>query len=230
MHKVVLSVDPEAVSCNAVTRHRLFRITLPSGKQFAFDPTAVQFGWRETLSPWESFLEHRAHNGVREMAVIEPMADGKAKRTALRASQFSPNLPWNTDFEDVAIRARDRFIESTCAAFEGLVREAMNSSDDEAIPKLLTTRNKDNFIYVLTELLYSTRYFLQTMRYGMDRTGTYKLYLDFNRQLHLTTEEETFQRLQKVWLSEEEYKSAKSLEEIERLYLGRLYRGFWGER
>lgn len=39
--------------------HLVFRLTLPSGLKFAFDPTCAQNGWQEALAPWDAYEEHR---------------------------------------------------------------------------------------------------------------------------------------------------------------------------
>ncbi|KAK7708944.1 hypothetical protein SLS64_006424 [Diaporthe eres] len=41
--------------------HVVFRITLPSGMRFAFDPTGAQNGWQEYLAPWDAYEQHRIH-------------------------------------------------------------------------------------------------------------------------------------------------------------------------
>lgn len=40
--------------------HKVFRLTLPSGLRFAFDPTGAQNGWQEHLAPWDTYEKHRA--------------------------------------------------------------------------------------------------------------------------------------------------------------------------
>lgn len=49
--------------------HLVFRIALPSGLKFAFDPTGAQNGWQEHLAPWDEYEKHRVHfiQGVRTM-------------------------------------------------------------------------------------------------------------------------------------------------------------------
>lgn len=41
--------------------HLVFRLTLPSGLKFAFDPTGAQNGWQEALAPWDAYEENRVH-------------------------------------------------------------------------------------------------------------------------------------------------------------------------
>ena len=41
--------------------HQVFRLTLPAGLRFAFDPTGAQSGWQEYLAPWDEYEKHRVH-------------------------------------------------------------------------------------------------------------------------------------------------------------------------
>lgn len=41
---------------NMFHRHALLRVTLKSGEVYCVDPTAAQYGWEETVVPWDEFL------------------------------------------------------------------------------------------------------------------------------------------------------------------------------
>lgn len=44
---------------NISTAHTVGLLTTQSGQQFAFDPTAAQFGWKKNLAPWEPYRRRR---------------------------------------------------------------------------------------------------------------------------------------------------------------------------
>ncbi|KAK1763505.1 hypothetical protein QBC33DRAFT_598386 [Phialemonium atrogriseum] len=57
------SITPslEQEDVNSFRNHEIIRVALPSGVQAAIDPTGIQFGWRDYLTPWSAFARHRIH-------------------------------------------------------------------------------------------------------------------------------------------------------------------------
>lgn len=47
---------------NTLGPHVIVRLTLPSGLQYSFDPSAAQFGWKEYLAPWDEYARRRIHH------------------------------------------------------------------------------------------------------------------------------------------------------------------------
>jgi hypothetical protein len=47
---------------NALVGHEIILATLPCGMIMALDPTGMQFGWKECISPWSAYLEHRVYH------------------------------------------------------------------------------------------------------------------------------------------------------------------------
>lgn len=64
------------------------RLTLPSGSQYAFDPTAAQFGWRELLKPWDEYFGRRVHH-IYQITVLESF--NSIKQLATGESSMSPD-------------------------------------------------------------------------------------------------------------------------------------------
>lgn len=64
------------------------RLTLPSGSQYAFDPTAAQFGWREYLAPWDEYFGRRVHQ-IDEITVLESL--NSTQQLATGESSMSPD-------------------------------------------------------------------------------------------------------------------------------------------
>lgn len=57
---------------NISPRHTVCRLTTSSGLQFAFDPTAAQFGWQEHLAPWDVYEKQRVDLGAKSW-ICEPL-------------------------------------------------------------------------------------------------------------------------------------------------------------
>lgn len=57
------SITPslEQEDVNSFRDHEVIRVTLPSVVHAAIDPTGIQFGWRDYLTPWSAFARHRIH-------------------------------------------------------------------------------------------------------------------------------------------------------------------------
>ncbi|KAK7748421.1 hypothetical protein SLS62_008577 [Diatrype stigma] len=56
---------------NSLCSHEILRLTLPSGRQFALDPSAAQYGWHENLAPWEQYHQHRV-DAISRIEMLEP--------------------------------------------------------------------------------------------------------------------------------------------------------------
>lgn len=61
---------------NTLGPHVIVRLTLPSGLQYAFDPTAAQFGWKEYLAPWDEYARRRIHL-IDMIGMFKPPSDTK---------------------------------------------------------------------------------------------------------------------------------------------------------
>ncbi|KAK3384023.1 hypothetical protein B0T24DRAFT_567122 [Lasiosphaeria ovina] len=57
---VLLEVDGSS-SFSTFPAHQVLRVTLASGRKVVLDPSGAQFGWREFMTPWETYNQHRVH-------------------------------------------------------------------------------------------------------------------------------------------------------------------------
>ncbi|KAK0736243.1 hypothetical protein B0T21DRAFT_440479 [Apiosordaria backusii] len=55
----VCHMAPDCVEISGQAGHDVMVLALSSGREIVFDPTRAQFGWKEALTPWESYLKHR---------------------------------------------------------------------------------------------------------------------------------------------------------------------------
>lgn len=74
MHHTIQIIDSEGNrGFTAFQLHDVLRLTLPCGDRFAFEATASQFGWRETISPWDVYERQRVQiiHGSSDIKVID---------------------------------------------------------------------------------------------------------------------------------------------------------------
>jgi hypothetical protein len=61
MHKPVHTTHADWDEHNALMVHEITIATLSCGMTVAIDPTGVQYGWKENISPWSVYKEHRVN-------------------------------------------------------------------------------------------------------------------------------------------------------------------------
>lgn len=123
---------------NTLGPHVIVRLTLPSGLQYAFDPTAAQFGWKEYLAPWDEYARRRIHL-IDLAAAFEPPGDTKAPHE----DHTKP-----PEFDPVFFRTKERAaaeIIKVVRARKGGLRAILKLSDgqfEEAKKELAETLEK----------------------------------------------------------------------------------------
>lgn len=224
MHKTVLQVEDGRVEFSALYRHHPLRITLPCGLQFAFDPTASQYGWVEILAPWDDYLECRAHHGVYDVITMKPMelkADG-VEALAIPRQPISYNMPLRQAVEFF----RRGVLEHVACGINMVGAECLTVCPENVVPVLLIWIQDKDFVPVM-EHLYSRLKRIITEYLGASQMRkTHRMFLDFDMQPRLSQLEKTTQQLQKVWFSAQEYNSYKSDESKRRAYMRRLRKTF----
>ncbi|OIW23102.1 hypothetical protein CONLIGDRAFT_649934 [Coniochaeta ligniaria NRRL 30616] len=69
-------------SFSALSHHDVIRATLRCGEQYAIDPTSLQFGWKHTITPWETYATQRIrHIDVVNVAHPQPAGTMLASAT-----------------------------------------------------------------------------------------------------------------------------------------------------
>lgn len=61
MHRPVHIIQGDWHDHNALTVHEIAVATLPCGMTVALDATGMQFGWKENISPWSTYKQHRVN-------------------------------------------------------------------------------------------------------------------------------------------------------------------------
>lgn len=183
-----------------MSTHELVRITLGCGLQFAFDPTGAQYGWRETLSPWPVFQSHRVLM-IRDEKPL-PMRE----ETSFLAYAFA--APARRPRCDCVKEAhvdlnREKLMVS-------LVRELICNAHKATIPdrgglsKILQFPN-NKFEQVIKPIMEGFKKKLLDERKDISQGPEGRLYWDGNMGHCLTQNEQKYDLLKNVWLTEAEW-------------------------
>ncbi|KAK3942826.1 hypothetical protein QBC46DRAFT_339077 [Diplogelasinospora grovesii] len=103
----VLGWDETIHEYNALMSHEISLLTLPSGTQVVFDPSAAQYGWREHVAPWDAYQHHRIYDIERREELDR---------------QIIPDLlqiPHDIDQADTSERAQRQLFAAVSIAFNG---------------------------------------------------------------------------------------------------------------
>lgn len=81
-HRPTVWVKPDGRPHNNMFhQHALLRVTLKSGEVYCVDATAAQFGWEETVVPWDQFLSTRC------LAIRDTQPFGTAFKNSIRSAK-----------------------------------------------------------------------------------------------------------------------------------------------
>lgn len=228
MRKTVLHIQGQEAMFNALYRHHPLRITLPCGLQFAFDPTAGQYGWKELLCPWDAYLKHRAHNGIRGVIIKEPTNITGQKAWALARARPRPQS--DAPINEALAYSRRYVLEYVAVKLNIISGEYLTLFFDHVVPVLLTSLRDDGFEMAWKKLFPQVQAAIKDLVRIMQEGQINRLYFDFDMQPRLTQKEETYQQLRKVWFSETEYESFKSAESKDRAWKRRFRKAFKNSR
>ncbi|KAL1866858.1 hypothetical protein Daus18300_006561 [Diaporthe australafricana] len=109
---------------NTIPHHTIAVLSTASGLEFAFDPTAAQFGWKEYLSPWSVYRERRV-DLLYDQEVARPLSP------ACALTRQEARNPGRFDWDSA--RAAQEIVEDAKARFRNNTLEcgALDCSDAE---------------------------------------------------------------------------------------------------
>jgi hypothetical protein len=123
MHKPVHISNGDWDEHNALMGHEVFLATLPCGMAVVLDPTGMQFGWKEHISPWSSFKKHRVHLvtgqkylGPNSTGLQDPESMFGGNHEMMRMMGVVPEL----HFKD---RKEQRLMETVVLSLESQIKE-----------------------------------------------------------------------------------------------------------
>lgn len=218
MRRTVLRLQGEERSFSALCLHHPLRLTLPCGLQFAFDPTGMQFGWKETLVPWDLYLEKRVHNGIRHIIVKQPLNSSVAE--ACTEARLRPDIPWQTPFEPARVYSRRLMLEYVAINFVSMSAGTWGTSSDNIMSVLLARSSDFEFEAFWDEMQRQLQVVIRSAVHGASMNQ--RLFFDDDMQVHITRAQTECMKLEKVWLTEEEYQSLKTARRAQRTYAQRF--------
>lgn len=175
--------------------HLVFRLTLPSGLRFAFDPAGTHNGWQENLAPWDTYEQHRIHFITKTVTLD---AWGPEQRKSERERESLSNGKFNVRMER-GRKVRLAFMAKVVDEYLG--REFSGTGMEELLHRLPYKR----FEAVRASLVNGVMEDLRRYQRDIDEGPTEKLYFDRDFQLCVTQNSEDFDFIKKVWFTEEEY-------------------------
>lgn len=176
--------------------HSVFRLTLPSGLKFAFDPTGAQNGWEENLAPWDAYEQHRVHF-IKHIRTLDAWGPERCKSELDRESLSNGEL--EVDMK-ISQQARIAFMAVVVDGY--LELELPGKGMEELLHRL-----PDGRFETIRELLVKTvMENLRRCQRNVDAGPTEKLYHGPDSQIYLTQNSKQFHSLQKVWFTEAEYR------------------------
>lgn len=176
--------------------HSVFRLTLPSGLRFAFDPTGTQNGWQENLAPWDAYEQHRIHF-IKNIRTLDAWGPERCKSELERESLSNGELE-----VDMKICQQSRLAFMAVIVDEYLKLELSGKGMEELLHRL----PDGHFEAVRKSLLNTVTDNLTRCQRDVDAGPTEKLYHGPDSQIYLTRNAKQFHSLQKVWFTEAEYR------------------------
>ena len=104
-------VDQNCKGDTSPRRHCIFRVKLRTDEVYAFDLSGAQFGYRETVSPWESYLQSRGVRDSEESIRFRPFGYklNSMHDASKELSLYGAIMKYNIDFARAAASACEKF-------------------------------------------------------------------------------------------------------------------------
>ncbi|KAH6975015.1 hypothetical protein BKA56DRAFT_733399 [Ilyonectria sp. MPI-CAGE-AT-0026] len=188
--------------------HCVLRVTLQTGETFAIDFTGAQYGWRNQLYTWNTYIEHRAKtvNGV------TPLGTTSLQESAVY-SLFAPNSIAKATRAFRTNIVRDGLVRSLVTYF---VQHQSSMKDLLSLPG-------SSFVRERAQLVNFVKDSIRRRVQELCDLGVGRPYFDRNFEPHYTTTAEEGLKYQGVWLSKEQYNANKGkLNALKRIWNKRL--------
>ncbi|KAK4211908.1 hypothetical protein QBC37DRAFT_375564 [Rhypophila decipiens] len=194
---------------NSTLAHEALRVTLVDGTKLVIDPTGRQFGWKEFLAPWDTYLPERVHNLVSEKG-----PENLVKREV-------------SIYDGPSLQAElDRYSRARIHEDPDVVITDLSTTVNKAVAACLNMHAKRDFNGFKAFLSLSTNEFQAARQSMMDNAKTvlnghvewfrgrkdFRLYLNphtVTMEHKVAFGEQLCQALEEVWISDDEYDELK---------------------
>lgn len=174
--------------------HSVFRLSLPSGLTFAFDPTGAQNGWQENLAPWDAYEQHRIHF-IRNTRTLDAWGPERRK------SELERGILSNGEY--LMQQGQQVRLAFLAVVVDGYLRLELPGRGMEELLHRLTN---ERFEAIRKSLVNTAMENLRRYQRDIEAGPTEKLYHAPDSRVHLTQNSKQFHSLQKVWFTEAEYR------------------------
>jgi hypothetical protein len=173
--------------------HCLLRVSLHAGEAFAIDLTGAQYGWREQLYTWHTYVQHRAKN----VESIGPLGGVKQLETLV----LSMDSPTSLGGASHTIRRN---------IMEGLTRSMVTDFvQRKTTAKELLSLPQSMFILERARLVSHLKDFIRHEVQNLRNLGVGRLYFDDQFFPHVALTAEEALKYSNVWLSKEAFGANK---------------------
>ncbi|KAI8944681.1 hypothetical protein F4801DRAFT_599405 [Xylaria longipes] len=173
-------------------RHIALKLTLTSGETYVIDLTAAQFGWKEVLSPWETWKDLRVDKSRSE--TFKP-ATGELK-----------SFVQHNNLESYQQEVRTAILRSVMQELNVALRAA---PDRLSFDKVLKAHKEDwkKSEYEILQMVRQRIYLLVTSEY---HKGYYRLWLGTGPTFAAQLAKEQASALKEVWIGGKEFDRLKN--------------------
>lgn len=214
-----LTSPDREVGVSGITTHVAVRFTLRCGLQFAFDPTGAQIGWREVLSPWNSYQAHR----VRLLTSETPLGfddhalllDGPVAR-----GEDCSHVP-----TELGYIGKQLFI-FLATTFTLAAQDTTGGVSASNLENMFCQLTDAKYEQAMTPVVEHAMKMLREKIEEFRRGPCGRMYWDQDMACSLTRDERMYKCLKKVWLTEKEYDETVDAR-LGALWKSRFKRAMW---
>lgn len=213
MHKttqLINSFDDDSVLFTAMYRHTVVRVTLPSGMQFALDPTGGQYGWQDFICPWPLYKERRIQY-IHDLQAVEPL-DSEA-----RIAEMMKGKKQDGDINHLIQIYRRMMGSAISRAVELCLQNDMRTNVDDFL------RLPDAEFEPAEKALFKhATAFLEAYVHKGEPHWAHKLFFGPDGKVFTTQTPDAYECLKEVWFTEKEYEQLKHDGTLSEVYKARF--------
>ena len=170
----------DTVRNNMSFDHHVLRATLKTGQQFAIDFTGGQYGWQQYLCPWGLYETFRIHQIISVEDLVVRVDESHPKDATTR--------------EGIAHALRSQIMRSVMDAIKDVIPEVKNTAR-------YSERDFKPTVKALYELVKKT---IQQAKDNFKEEGLFRLFLDDEFRVQMTTTSAQVSKYRNVWLNAED--------------------------
>ncbi|GAP92684.1 putative set domain-containing protein 5 protein [Rosellinia necatrix] len=202
-HRPTCDMRDNTARSTMYNQHTVLRVTLKSGEKIAIDVAGAQFGWRETIAPWQAWECHRVEGQI----CVEPFGTSQQMmqiQYSILAAQY--------------VQLGESQRSSLAQKMQAAVRDAMAARQAPSAGKLYALDDAA-FAACKTAMLSGAEKALGDGLREIHASKIGRCYVDARNEWRATATRRQAEALEGVWLTEEDVKKAKEEgEDLAKIY------------